>query len=122
MIPPWLYVDINKQAEAKGVPSSSLDEVEVEVGVDVGDEVRVEVGVEFEVKVSNQNYFFGVAGWLEIWRIKQSSNLKLKLELGNRCSGYSIFNDHCLSFIEFSGTGSKTSGLGMIIATLACLF
>ena len=62
------------------MPRSSLDEVEVEVGVEV------------EVKVSNQNYFFGVvgwlgrgvAGWLEIWRIKQSSNLKLKLEIGNR--------------------------------------
>ena len=79
------------------MPSSSLDEVEVEVGDEVRVEVRVEVGVEVEVKVSNQNYFFGVvgwlgrgvAGWLEIWRIKQSSNLKLKLELGNRCSGYS---------------------------------
>ena len=45
--------------------------------------------VEVEVEVRAQNYFFGVVGWLggwlEKWRIKQSSNLKLKLklELGN---------------------------------------
>ena len=66
-----------EQAEAEVVPSSSL--VEVEVGV--------EVGVEVEVKVRAQNYFFGVGGWLQKWKIKQSSNLKLKLvlklELGN---------------------------------------
>ena len=69
------------------MPSSSLAEVEigVEVGVkvEVEFEVGVEVGVKVEVKVRAQNYFFGVGGWLEKWRIKQSSNLKLKLELGN---------------------------------------
>ena len=84
---------IGKQAEAEVVPSSSLVEVEVEVGVEVGIEVRFEVEVEFEVGVGDEvevkvralNYFFGVgvwlAGWLEIWRIKQSSNLKLRLKL-----------------------------------------
>ena len=60
----------------KFLPKSSL--VEVEVGVEIG----VEVGVAVEVKVRAQNYFFG-GGLLEKWRIKQSSNLKLKLELGN---------------------------------------
>ena len=60
----------------------SLFEVEVEVGVEV--EVEFEVGVEVEVKVKAQNYFFGVGGWVAGWRIKQSTNskLKLKLELG----------------------------------------
>ena len=46
-----LLDDITRQAEAEGVPSSSLVEVvvEVEVGVDVGVEVGVEV--EFGVEV-----------------------------------------------------------------------
>ena len=44
------------------MPSSSLVEVDVEV--------KVGVEVEVEVKVRAQNYFFGVSGWLEKWRIK----------------------------------------------------
>ena len=43
--------DIRKQAEAEIVPSSSLVEVKVEVGVEVQVEGEVEVGVEFEVEV-----------------------------------------------------------------------
>ena len=35
--------------------------------------------VEVEVKVRALNSFFGVGGWLEKWRIKHSSNLKLRL-------------------------------------------
>ena len=63
------------------MPSSSLFEVEAEVGVDVEVEVWVEVGdevkggVEVEVGVWGSGglgwaYFFGrVDGWLEIWRV-----------------------------------------------------
>ena len=65
------------------MPSSSLVEVAVDLGVAVG--VEVQVQVEVEVKVRAQNYFFAVGGWVGgwKWRITQSSNLKLKLELGN---------------------------------------
>ena len=45
-----IYVRIKQQAEAKVVPSSSLVEVEIEVGIEVG--VWVEVGVEVEVGVA----------------------------------------------------------------------
>ena len=72
----------HEQAEAEVVPSTSLVEFEVEVEVEVEVGVEFEAGVEVEVKVTAQNYFFGVGGWwvgrwLEKWRIKQSSNLKL---------------------------------------------
>ena len=42
--------------------------------------VEVEVGVEVEVITTFSGW---VVGWLEKWRIEQSSNLKLNLELGN---------------------------------------
>ena len=48
------------------MPSSSLLEVNVEVGVEF--EVVVEVGVKVEVNVIAQNYFFGVGGCVGGWR------------------------------------------------------
>ena len=44
------------------MPSSSLVEVEVEVGG------GVEMGFEVEVKVRSQNFFFGVDGWMRGWK------------------------------------------------------
>ena len=72
------------------MPSSSLVDVEIEVGVKVGVEVWVEVefevgvedGVEAEVKFRDQNYFFGVGGWLEKWRIKPIFQLEVEVEVG----------------------------------------
>ena len=88
------------------MPSSSLVDVDVDVdiGVKVGIEVEVEfeVGVEVEVKARAQIYFFGVGGWLEKWRIKQSSNLKLKLELDNR-----VFNCNSSNLLKSTSNNSK---------------
>ena len=81
------------------MPSSSLVEIEIEVGVEfeVGVElevgigvevgVEVEIGVEVEVGVGvwggrcwGWAYFFGrVGGWLEIWRVKLISTQVLVL-------------------------------------------
>ena len=69
------------------MPSSSLVEFEVEIGVEVevgvGVEVEVEVGVKLRVEI---NFHWGgwPAGWLDYWRIKLSqlpTMLKLKLKL-----------------------------------------
>ena len=51
--------------------------VEVGVEVEVEFEVGVEVGVVAEVKVRAQNYFFGVGGWLEKWRIRPIFQLEV---------------------------------------------
>ena len=45
------YEKAVKQAEPEVVPSSSLTEIEVEVGVEFDVGVKVDVGVEVEVRV-----------------------------------------------------------------------
>ena len=85
------------------MPSSSLVEVEVEVGVEVGVEVEVGVGVEVWVEVGvevgvgawvKMQFSFltfsvrWVGGWEEKWRLKlTSAKVEVEAELGNIDSG-----------------------------------
>ena len=57
----------NQQAEAEVVPSSSLVELEVQVGVWVGFEVGVEAWV--KMQCSFLTFFGQVGGWEEKWRL-----------------------------------------------------
>ena len=78
------------------MPSSSLVEVEFEVGVEVEVEVGDEVGVMQNANAMNEqirsNFTFSVGwgGWLEKVRIKLNSTqvvveAKVRVELGNCC-------------------------------------
>ena len=86
-----------QQAEAEVVPSSSLVEVEVEVGVkvEVGVGVEIEVGVWAKMQFSFLTFsvrWVGGGGWVGGWvggEMENKANLSLSLveveaELGNK--------------------------------------
>ena len=73
------------------MPSSSLVEVEVEIGaeVEVGVEVEVDATLSFRHSLDDVQIHFRVGGWLEKWGLKLILTqvvveVEFGVELGNR--------------------------------------